>query len=195
MANGIIAHSEALVNDFLTGDVSDTVKFAEDEVRRTEDRLKKSRAAMGNFATSADLDPTQTAAAQLTLPAKLESNFRAKNEAGSIRSVYGSGRSTWSSFKSRRSSLSTIKSKLNLPSWDLIRISSTSHAVDSAADSLDMRTIRPNRSLRRKRMFPHWPGLKLRVPRRHSSRDTCGLRAAESAADAPSIRIAYLMPF
>lgn len=73
LAAVIVELSEDLTNELSARARQDAVKFAEQEVKRTEDRLRENRAALRKYREiQQELDPTKTAEAQLTLLGKLE---------------------------------------------------------------------------------------------------------------------------
>jgi capsular polysaccharide transport system permease protein len=73
LASLIVELSEDLTNQLSARARQDAVRFAEQEVKRTEDRLRANRLALQTFReTRQELDPTKTAEAQLSLLGKLE---------------------------------------------------------------------------------------------------------------------------
>lgn len=78
VAEAIITLSEDLINQLSERARKDSVKYAEIEVQRTEERLKANRAALRLFRDQRqEIDPVKTAEAQLAQVARLEADLSA----------------------------------------------------------------------------------------------------------------------
>ncbi|WP_407330960.1 capsule biosynthesis protein [Enterovibrio sp. 27052020O] len=78
LSKEIIKQSEKLINTLSERARGDDLKFAEQEVERAEGRVSAARVSMNAFRNLVqDLDPTQTAAAKMTIIAELESQHTA----------------------------------------------------------------------------------------------------------------------
>ncbi len=76
VAEGVLAFSEELINSLSERARLDTVKFAEQDVRRNEDRLRVNRQMLRQFRDKEqEIDPLKKAESQLTLLGRLESEL------------------------------------------------------------------------------------------------------------------------
>lgn len=76
LARAILSLTQALVNDLSARARHDALQFAETEVKRQEDRLRKALAALRQFRASAQsLDPSASAALDIELLATLEARL------------------------------------------------------------------------------------------------------------------------
>lgn len=78
VASQILLLGEELVNELSEKSRGDSLKNAQDEVNRNEDRLRNNRANMRKFRdVEQDLDPSKTAESQITLLSSVEANLSA----------------------------------------------------------------------------------------------------------------------
>jgi capsular polysaccharide transport system permease protein len=76
VAEGVLAFSEELINSLSERARLDAVRFAEQEVKRTEDRLRTNRALVRTFRDQEqEIDPLKKADSQLSLLGQLEANL------------------------------------------------------------------------------------------------------------------------
>lgn len=76
VAEGVLTFSEELINSLSERARLDTVKFAEQDVRRNEDRLRVNRQMLRQFRDKEqEIDPLKKAESQLTLLGRLESDL------------------------------------------------------------------------------------------------------------------------
>lgn len=78
VAEGVLAFSEDLINGLSERARLDTLKFSEQEVRRTEDRLRVNRSLVRQFRDQQqEIDPLKKAETQLSLLGRLDSDLSA----------------------------------------------------------------------------------------------------------------------
>ncbi len=78
VAEGVLAFSEDLINSLSERARLDALKFSEQEVRRTEDRLRVNRSLVRQFRDQQqEIDPLKKAESQLSLLARLDSDLSA----------------------------------------------------------------------------------------------------------------------